>query len=220
MTRIEFMRELSNRLRSISPAERDNVLNYYEEIFEEQEIDYTDSVPERYDPMKIARDILMNQQANKWEQTPPQKRKNRDGLLLILLGILSLPITLPLAAAFIGILIAIFAVIILLFVSGFMGIVGGIAGIAYFLTFSPLSAIFFLGVVFVAIGAIILLFNAIKFIIHKFAGGIARKSRPQNQNNFTEESQNNFQTDHFDNSDTDNFDTVKLDEDKNNEGDE
>ncbi|RVU54238.1 DUF1700 domain-containing protein [Anaerosphaera multitolerans] len=200
MTRREFMRELNNRLRSISPAERDDVLKYYEEIFEEQGFDIEDEIPNRYDPSKIAREILMNQQANRWEQTPPQKRKNRDGLLLIILGILSLPITFPLAIAFIAVIFALFVIISLLFVSGFIGVIGGFIGISHFITYSPLSAIFFLGTIFIAIGAIILLFNGTRYLIHKIAGLIANKRKPQNMNDIENKGfyENNYNPDEFD----------------------
>ena len=59
MTRDEFLNELSSRLSRISPAERENVLNYYLEYFEERGVAAGSPVPiDLATPAQIADEIL------------------------------------------------------------------------------------------------------------------------------------------------------------------
>ncbi len=59
MTRDDFLNELSSRLSHISAQERENVLNYYLEYFEERGVTATGQVPlDMASPQKIADEIL------------------------------------------------------------------------------------------------------------------------------------------------------------------
>ncbi len=59
MSRRTFMRKLMSYLKNISRTERQNVENFYNEMFDEQGIGLDDEVPESFgNPRKIAMDIL------------------------------------------------------------------------------------------------------------------------------------------------------------------
>ena len=59
MSRITFMRKLMSYLKNISRTERQNVENFYNEMFDEQGIGLDDEVPESFgNPRKIAMEIL------------------------------------------------------------------------------------------------------------------------------------------------------------------
>ncbi len=61
MTRDEFLNELSSRLNRLNQQERDNVLNYYLEYFEERGVGANDSIPpDIASPAKIADEILQD----------------------------------------------------------------------------------------------------------------------------------------------------------------
>lgn len=102
MNRRTFMRKLMSYLKNISSTERQNVENFYNEMFDEQGIGLDDEVPESFgNPRKIAMEILAE------DIEIEEERNERSGdkkgsfwkkmalvikkLSLVLLGILSLP---------------------------------------------------------------------------------------------------------------------------------
>ena len=59
MNRRTFMRKLMSYLKNISSTERQNVENFYNEMFDEQGIGLDDEVPKSFgNPKKIAMEIL------------------------------------------------------------------------------------------------------------------------------------------------------------------
>ena len=59
MTRKTFIKKLMSNLKNISEQERIEIKKFYEEMFDEANIDYLDEVPESFgDPRKIAMEIL------------------------------------------------------------------------------------------------------------------------------------------------------------------
>lgn len=68
MSRRTFMRKLMSYLKNISRTERQNVENFYNEMFDEQGIGLDDEVPESFgNPRKIAMEF--------WQKILKLKRK-------------------------------------------------------------------------------------------------------------------------------------------------
>ena len=106
MTRKTFIKKLMSNLKNISEQERIEIKKFYEEMFDEANIDYLDEVPESFgDPRKIAMEILKDSIEFDNEKKSDKKLKFKkfidikDSLFkkisLIFLGLLSLPLLLP-----------------------------------------------------------------------------------------------------------------------------
>ncbi len=130
MSRAEFMSRLRQALSGLPDEEIANALRYYEEYFDDAgpEREY-EAAAELGDPQKAAGQILEDYReiatvpprnntgtetgadtgtAPKWSKTQDApKRKGISPVLLIILVLFALPILVPLAAAFVGILIAV-----------------------------------------------------------------------------------------------------------------
>ena len=96
MNRRTFMRKLMSYLKNISSTERQNVENFYNEMFDEQGIDLDDEVPESFgNPKKIAMEILAEDIEIDEERNERNVKKNGSfwkKFSLFGLGILSFPI--------------------------------------------------------------------------------------------------------------------------------
>ena len=96
MNRRTFMRKLMSYLKNISSTERQNVENFYNEMFDEQGIGLDDEVPESFgNPKKIAMEILAEDIEIDEERNERNGKKNGSfwkKFSLFGLGILSFPI--------------------------------------------------------------------------------------------------------------------------------
>lgn len=96
MNRRTFMRKLMSYLKNISSTERQNVENFYNEMFDEQGIGHDDEVPESFgNPKKIAMEILAEDIEIDEERNERNGKKNGSfwkKFSLFGLGILSFPI--------------------------------------------------------------------------------------------------------------------------------
>ena len=96
MNRKTFMRKLMSYLKNISSTERQNVENFYNEMFDEQGIGLDDEVPESFgNPKKIAMEILAEDIEIDEERNERNGKKNGSfwkKFSLFGLGILSFPI--------------------------------------------------------------------------------------------------------------------------------
>ena len=96
MNRRTFMRKLMSYLKNISTTERQNVENFYNEMFDEQGIGLDDEVPESFgNPKKIAMEILAEDIEIDEERNERNGKKNGSfwkKFSLFGLGILSFPI--------------------------------------------------------------------------------------------------------------------------------
>lgn len=162
MNKQQFLTALRRALSGLPPAERDNVMQYYEDYFLDAEGESEeDVIRELGDPQKIADDILreyreLQPHANpQGAQTPPRRWKGINPWLLAVLVLLAIPIGLPLAggllAAVAGILLAgvtaIGAVLLaLIAVPAVLVFVGAVLIVfSLFLWFAPPSAVMTLG---------------------------------------------------------------------------
>lgn len=132
MNRRTFMRKLMSYLKNISKEERRNIENFYNEMFDEQGIDFDDEVPESFgNPRKIAMEILAEDIEIEEEDRERSGRKKGSfwkKLSLVGLGIFSFPLLVP-----------IFVIAILCFV---IWIVFSVVGLIISLLTLPFSIIF------------------------------------------------------------------------------
>ena len=99
MNRRTFMKKLMSYLKNISKDERENVENFYNEMFDEQGIDFDDEVPSSVgNPSKIAMEILADDieiEEKKSKNNGKKKRSFWKKLSLVGLGIFSFPLLVP-----------------------------------------------------------------------------------------------------------------------------
>lgn len=99
MNRRTFMKKLMSYLKNISKDERENVENFYNEMFDEQGIDFDDEVPSSFgNPRKIAMEILaddIEMEEKKSKNNGKKKRSFWKKLSLVGLGIFSFPLLVP-----------------------------------------------------------------------------------------------------------------------------
>lgn len=104
MTRNTFLRKLKNYLKDIPASERDNIVEFYSEMFDDANISNDDEVPEHFgNPEKIAFEILSQdygESVNSDNDTKWDSREKKRGFFkdisLIFLSIFSLPVLIPL----------------------------------------------------------------------------------------------------------------------------
>lgn len=132
MNRRTFMRKLMSYLKNISKEERRNIESFYNEMFDEQGIDFDDEVPESFgNPRKVAMEILAEDIEMDEEDRERSGRKKGSfwkKLSLVGLGIFSFPLLVP-----------IFVIAILCFV---IWIVFSVVGLIISLLTLPFSIIF------------------------------------------------------------------------------
>lgn len=132
MNRRTFMKKLMSYLKNISKEERRNIESFYNEMFDEQGIDFDDEVPESFgNPRKVAMEILAEDIEMDEEDRERSGRKKGSfwkKLSLVGLGIFSFPLLVP-----------IFVIAILCFV---IWIVFSVVGLIISLLTLPFSIIF------------------------------------------------------------------------------
>lgn len=125
MTRSEYLYDLRNRLSKLDSYEREEAINFYEELFDERGIGYDDQVPLDFtSPQKASYEIFRDISAERLEDQQEESRERgktgkRPGkLTTIFLLILSSPITIPLAITLLLLLLVVAIVIFFIFVAG------------------------------------------------------------------------------------------------------
>lgn len=176
MDRASYLKKLRKKLHRLPAHELDAALAYYEEYFDEAGEDNEQQVIAQLgSPSHVAAQILADF-ALKDLDTPSAKSttKNMTAIWLIILAILSAPLSLPLLAAAIAlifsfgvviasIIFAIGATAASIFVSGIAAVIGGIL----ILTEHWPTALLFIGVGFIITGLGVLIFPLIMRAIKK-----------------------------------------------------
>lgn len=125
MNKNQFIEELRLKLKSLPKQDLEDALSYYEEYFEDAQIDdYVDVKIELGSPSKVASQILSDYAIKDFEIKDKPKRFNFSAIWFIILAILASPIALPLGFAFITVIIS------LVFAMGSIVIAFGSAGVA------------------------------------------------------------------------------------------
>ncbi len=160
MTRKEFIQRLKKEGSSIPTKEINNLVSYYEEILDDENISDYDEIPEKYNPKKIIEEFKKsnNFTDSSFEYDKINDRKIIKRIIIILLLLMLLPILIP-------IFITIFTVSIVSVI---------VVAVLFFTLFSLAYSMktFLLGIVLFSIGIFILAFrlivNLVKIFIHLF----------------------------------------------------
>lgn len=174
MTRKEFIEALTKEAKGMPKEELLQLIKYYEEILDEQNIFENDFVSADYNPKKIINDFKLENNFKNFNEN--KKNGFKNSILLIVLSILSMPTLLILLLIAIPIIIALPIILIVLF-SIF------VAMFSLIFTFTGLPFLLFcLGGIFVIVALIILIIQSIlhlfKYLAKKFSS-IAMKNKKQ-----------------------------------------
>lgn len=161
----KFIDELAEHLGQLSVEERQDAVEFYSEYLQDGNFtEYDDAVKELGTPKQLARKILADysiKESDAAKDSNGQKKKPKSDvktIWLIILALLSTPVTIPLA---IGLVAAGFGVIIgiLGIIFAFVMILGSLiilAGIAIFAGITVLSAEVWTGIYYLGMGLAIL----------------------------------------------------------------
>ncbi|HAT54377.1 MAG TPA: hypothetical protein DCW31_03905 [Lactobacillus sp.] len=208
MTTDAYLNELRRRLHGLSDSERADVMDFYTEYIEDANLTSGDAVVDKLgSPKRLARKVLAdysikeNETAEqKGEQRTP--RSNATMVWMIVLAVLSTPVTIPAAIAIVAVLIAVVAVAVALVGSGLViavVLIGGgiaVAGVSlytgvYMMFTNVLVGVAYLGIGLTGIGAVLILIplcfyilrfliqisaNFIRFLYRKFSN---RRQQPK-----------------------------------------
>lgn len=208
----DYIAEFRALLGQLSEDERAEAVDFYQEYLQDGGFEtYDDCVRELGTPHQLARKVLADysirtMEAPSGNQTRGSKPKNDvKTIWLIILAIVSTPVTIPLALGLAGLFVAAIAVVgslivavIAVFVAIItLGVVGLVVGLGTIFT-SFWSGIFYLGIALIVAGLLVMLFPAFKWLINELIRGITLFSKwiynkivPKNRQNKTERVINN-----------------------------
>jgi uncharacterized membrane protein len=177
------MAELERQLARIDSREREEALAYYNEYFDEAGPENEARVIEELgSPVRVAAQIKADAAVKGMggTDTPPVK-KGVSTIWVVILGILALPVALPVVFAVlgtgIGLLVAVFAVVAALLAAGVAvcggGVAAFIAGAAVLFVDAP-TGLFYMGGGLAAAGVAILLGVLVFVAARGLVGGVAR----------------------------------------------
>lgn len=154
MNRHEFLSVLIGELRSIDPSELQNILQYYNEYFDDAGAENEAAViAELGDPKALGAKLRASSAVRFLEEKPTKSGKSMKAVWIAILSIFAAPIALPIAIAIAAVAFSLFIVIISLFITFFaMGITFGAGALLGFLASivalvdTPAASISFLGV--------------------------------------------------------------------------
>ncbi|MEQ6356344.1 DUF1700 domain-containing protein [Lysinibacillus sp. M3] len=166
MNRASFLKKLRGKLQRLPAHEIDIALAYYEEYFDEAGEENEQKVIQQLgSPSHVASQIMTDYALKDLETTSTSTKKNISAIWIIILAILSAPLSLPLLAVAIAlifsfgavifsVIIAIIAIVLSIFFGGIVALISGF----FILTQHWPTAILFMGVGFIVTGLGILLF--------------------------------------------------------------
>ncbi|WP_409368843.1 DUF1700 domain-containing protein [Lysinibacillus sp. 38-6] len=177
MDRVSYLKKLRGKLRRLPAHELNEALVYYEEYFDEAGVENEQQVIQQLgSPSVVASQILADFAIKDLEGTTDSTKKNMTAIWLIILAILSAPLSLPLLAVAVALIIsvgavifsfviAIVATVVSIFVGGVAALIGGI----FVLTEHWPTALLFMGMGLIVTGSGILLFPIVVRLIKKIA---------------------------------------------------
>lgn len=144
MNRNTYLKELERQLSRLPHAERENVLLYYTEHFQEAgEENEAQVIKDLGTPSQVASAVLSDYTIKRLDHAESSIKKGIPALWFAILAIFTLPITFPLA-------IALFAVVFSLVI---------VLGSIIFAIIATIIALFFAGLVSIVTGIILLFIN-------------------------------------------------------------
>lgn len=148
MDKQTFLRRLEEGLRQLPPEEREDILSYHREYFQEAGPEQEAKViQELGDPALLARRLVSEYGEQPAASAPPPsqpeapKKKRGAGILVAILAVLASPIALPLAAALAAVAVALMAVIVGVLAAGIVLVALGFSSLALY----PPAALVVLG---------------------------------------------------------------------------
>ncbi|WP_427109928.1 DUF1700 domain-containing protein [Lysinibacillus xylanilyticus] len=177
MNRASFMKKLRGKLQRIPAHEIDAALAYYEEYFDEAGEENEQRVIQQLgSPSHVASQIMADYALKDLEatstSTSTSTKKNMSAIWLIILAIISAPLSLPLlvvaialifsfGAVIFSVIIAIIATVLSIFFGGIVALISGF----FILAQDWATALLFMGVGFIVTGLGILLFPIVARLI-------------------------------------------------------
>lgn len=187
ITRKKFIESLRKEGDSIALDDLNDLIEYYEELLDEQEIASDDYVPEDYDYRKIINEFKLS---DAYKEVKKEKKTSvKKSISLIILSIICMPI-LFLLLLFVAPVLLI--VPIGLFIFAIIAIIFLITSFSLLYSFSTSSTfLFILGIILIIFSCIYLcicsLIAIIKFIAKKFSNIVMKKKKFNfNTNKFKE----------------------------------
>ncbi len=183
MNRQEFLQELDKRLKLIPADDRQDAIEYYDGYISDMELpEGADVVASLGTPKEVAKSIIEQCTQKHIENTDEQKtvKGKATVIWLSVLGVLALPVSLPLGIAVMAvvfsILITLFAIVFALIVSAVAFAASGVISIFWGLFVPGFSQkLFTVGAGLLMTGVSILLAYGLIFCIKKLCDGIFRK---------------------------------------------
>ncbi|MFJ6265451.1 DUF1700 domain-containing protein [Lysinibacillus xylanilyticus] len=175
MNRASFLKKLRGKLQRLPAHEIDAALAYYEEYFDEAGEENEQRVIQQLgSPSHVASQIMADYALKDLEatSTSTSTKKNMSAIWLIILAIISAPLSLPLlvvaialifsfGAVIFSVIIAIIATVLSIFFGGIVALISGF----FILTQHWPTALLFMGVGFIVTGLGILLFPIVARLI-------------------------------------------------------
>ncbi|QDQ02120.1 DUF1700 domain-containing protein [Lysinibacillus fusiformis] len=175
MDRASYLKKLRGKLYRLPAQELDAALAYYEEYFDEAGEENEQQVIQQLgSPSKVASQIMADFALKDFDATPASTKKNMTTIWLIILAILSAPLSLPILATAVALIISlgavVFSFVIAIVATGlgifFGGIVALISGF-FVLTDHWPTALLFIGMGLIVTGSGVLLFPIITRFVKK-----------------------------------------------------
>ncbi|MFJ7406636.1 MULTISPECIES: DUF1700 domain-containing protein [unclassified Lysinibacillus] len=175
MDRVSYLKKLRGKLRRLPAHELNAALVYYEEYFDEAGVENEQQVISQLgSPSVVASQIMADFALKDLDATPASTKKNMTAIWLIILAILSAPLSLPLLAVAVALIIsvgavifsvvvAIVATVLSIFLGGVMALIAGF----FVLTEHWPTALLFMGIGLIVTGLGVLLFPAVARLIKK-----------------------------------------------------
>ncbi|MGE7929815.1 DUF1700 domain-containing protein [Lysinibacillus xylanilyticus] len=175
MNRASFLKKLRGKLQRLPAHEIDAALAYYEEYFDEAGEENEQRVIQQLgSPSHVASQIMADYALKDLEatSTSTSTKKNMSAIWLIILAIISAPLSLPLlvvaialifsfGAVIFSVIITIIATVLSIFFAGIVALISGF----FILTQHWPTALLFMGVGFIVTGLGILLFPIVARLI-------------------------------------------------------
>lgn len=175
MDRASYMKKLRGKLRRLPAHELDAALAYYEEYFDEAgELNEHKVIQQLGSPAHVASQIMADFALKDFDETPDSNKKNMTTIWFIILAILSAPLSLPILAVVVALIISVSAVIfsfvvaivattLSIFLGGIVALVSGI----FTLPDHWPTALLFMGTGLIVTGSGVLLFPIVGRFIKK-----------------------------------------------------
>lgn len=177
MDRASYIKKLRGKLRRLPAHELNEALVYYEEYFDEAGAENEQQVILQLgSPSVVASQIMAEFALKDLDETPASTKKNMTAIWLIILAILSAPLSIPLLAVAVALIISVGAVIFSIVVAIVATVVsiffGGIAALIsgiFVLTEHWPTAFLFMGLGLIVTGMGVFLFPFAARLIKKMA---------------------------------------------------